>query len=99
MTGIRRETISAYLREAGVELRRPRGRLLPAKPASCPDEVITDSDAENTVDPGISHTEPKPASQIEQVITDSAPIVAQIVDTRTAGNPESQPLHAKSIAR
>ena len=27
-TGIRRETVSAYLKEAGVELRPPRGRLL-----------------------------------------------------------------------
>src|ERR1039457_3942140 len=33
-TEVRRETISAYLKEAGVELRPPRGRQLPAKPAS-----------------------------------------------------------------
>src|SRR5207253_8176772 len=33
-TGIRRETISAYLKEAGVALRPPRGRQIPAKPAS-----------------------------------------------------------------
>jgi len=31
--GVRRETISAYLKEAGVALRLPRGRLLPLKPA------------------------------------------------------------------
>jgi hypothetical protein len=31
-TGVRRETISAYLKEAGVPLRPPRGRLEPAKP-------------------------------------------------------------------
>ena len=33
-TGIRRETVSAYLKEAGVELRPPRGRRLRPKPAS-----------------------------------------------------------------
>jgi hypothetical protein len=32
-TGVRRETVSAYLKEAGVAIRAPRGRLL-AKPAS-----------------------------------------------------------------
>jgi transposase len=42
-TGIRRETISAYLKEAGVELRPPRGRRLRAKPASPTVEVTTDS--------------------------------------------------------
>jgi transposase len=33
-TGVRRETISTYLKEAGVALRPPRGRQIPAKPAS-----------------------------------------------------------------
>ena len=33
-TGVRRETISAYLKEAGVALRLPRGRLVPAKAAN-----------------------------------------------------------------
>ena len=42
-TGVRRETISAYLKEAGVALRPPRGRRLPAKPASRADEVTPDS--------------------------------------------------------
>ena len=63
-TGIRRETISAYLKEAGVTLRLPRGRLVPAKPAnevtpdpkvakpaSCADEVTPDSDAESAAVP------------------------------------------------
>ena len=44
-TGIRRETISAYLKDAGVDLLRPRGRLLPAKPANGSGQVITDSAA------------------------------------------------------
>jgi len=59
-TGIRRETISAYLKEAGVTLRLPRGRLVPAKPAnevtpdpegakpaSCANQVTPDSDADS----------------------------------------------------
>jgi lambda repressor-like predicted transcriptional regulator len=33
-TGVRRETISAYLKEAEVPLRLPRGRRIPAKAAS-----------------------------------------------------------------
>jgi transposase len=62
------------LKNAGVELRRPRGRLLPAKPASCADEVITDSSPENTADRGPVATtgEAKPASVSDQVITDWA---------------------------
>ena len=40
-TGIRRETISTYLKEAGVELRPPRGRTL-SKPASPDDQVPPD---------------------------------------------------------
>ena len=58
-TGIRRETIAAYLEEAGVERRLPRGRRLRAKPASQPAEVFTDPVAA------------KPASPGAQVITDS----------------------------
>jgi transposase len=63
-TGVRRETISAYLKEAGVALRLPRGRLVPArpanlvatdpqpaKPASCADEVNPDSGAESAAEP------------------------------------------------
>jgi transposase len=50
---IRRETISGYLRAAGIPIRPPGGwgRLTPAKPAI---EVITDSaiDPEVTTDPG-----------------------------------------------
>lgn len=44
-TGFRRETVSAYLKEAGVAQRPPRGRQLPAKPASPVEEVTTDSEA------------------------------------------------------
>ena len=47
-TGIRRETISIHLKEAGVELRPPRGRQLAAKPASETEEVTPDSGGEST---------------------------------------------------
>jgi transposase len=55
-TGVRRETISAYLKAAGVVIRKPGswGRQAPAKPAN---GVITDS------------TDSKPANEAE-VITD-----------------------------
>jgi transposase len=55
-TGVRRETASAYLKEAGIAVRPPGGwgRLAPAKPAN---EVTTDSSEskpanEVTTDPG-----------------------------------------------
>jgi transposase len=58
-TGIRRETISAYLKEAGVALRPPRGRRIRAKPASRAGEVTPDS------------MPAKPASGAQEVTTDS----------------------------
>jgi len=71
-TGVRRETVSAYLKDAGVELRPPRARLLRPKPASCPDEVITDSEREKCADQVIGDCvdSAKPASVTGQVITD-----------------------------
>ena len=58
-TGVRRETISAYLKEAEVPLRLPRGRRIPAKAASRAAEVTpdfaADAAAENT-----PKAEPKP---------------------------------------
>jgi transposase len=47
-TGVRRETISAYLKEAGVVLRPPRGRQIRAKPASDGEQVTTDSGGESS---------------------------------------------------
>lgn len=63
-TGVRRETASAYLKAAGIPVRSPRARLLPAtsKPASR-EGVSTDSGSERTS---------KPASR-EGVSTDSEP--------------------------
>ena len=60
-TGVRRETASAYLKAAGVGVRRPGawGRRAPAKPAN---EVTTGSDAgqaESMVNPS-----PTPTSKI-----------------------------------
>ena len=56
-TGIRRETISAYLKEAGVALRPPRGRRIRAKPAN---EVITDFGGELVVRAAAA-AEPQPS--------------------------------------
>lgn len=56
-TGVRRETVSKYLKSAGIPVRPPRGRRLPK--AASREGVITD--------PG-----PKPASR-EEVITDPDP--------------------------
>ena len=56
--GVRRETISIYLRAAGIAMREPRGQYIPAKPASREEGVITDP------------AEAKPAS-LDEVITDS----------------------------
>ena len=56
--GVRRETISVYLRAAGIAMRAPRGQYIPAKPASREEGVITDP------------AEAKPAS-LDEVITDS----------------------------
>jgi transposase len=57
--GVRRETISVYLKAAGIAMRPPRGQYIPAKPASREEAVITDP------------AEAKPASQSDEVITDS----------------------------
>jgi transposase len=56
-TGIRRETVALYLKEAGVALRPPGGRQLPAKPASPVAEVTTDSRAAD----GPPALDPKPS--------------------------------------
>ena len=39
---MRRETISVYLKAAGIAMRAPRGQYIPAKPASREEGVITD---------------------------------------------------------
>lgn len=57
--GVRRETISVYLKAAGIAMRAPRGQYIPAKPASREEGVITDP------------AQAKPASQSAGVITDS----------------------------
>ncbi len=52
-----RETISIYLKAAGIAMRAPRGQYIPAKPASL-NEVITDSGGESA-----TTSEAKPDSQ------------------------------------
>ena len=58
-TSVRRETVSAYLKEAGIALRPPRGRRIRSKPASRAGEVNPDS------------TAAKPASRAGEVTPDS----------------------------
>jgi transposase len=57
-TGVRRETISAYLKQTGVALRPPRGRRIRAKPASPANEATPDSEPA------------KPASRSEEATPD-----------------------------
>jgi len=98
-TGVRRETISAYLKEAGVGLRPPRGRQLPAKPASPADGVTTDPEApqpasEVAADSGAA----KPASEAESVIPDSGGDCAPGPAIASATRPESQPGRSPSAS-
>ena len=58
---MRRETISAYLKEAGVPLRPPRGRLEPSKPVN---GVTTDPTPSEPVREAESDPDAKPASEV-----------------------------------
>ena len=58
-TSVRRETVSAYLKEAGIALRPPRGRRIRSKTASRAGEVTPDC------------TPAKPASEAAEVTPDS----------------------------
>ena len=89
-TGIRRETISAYLKEVGVELRTPRGRQLPPKPASAGEEVTPDPELPNRAGEGVPDcTSAKPASADEEVTPDSGP--------DSAGGTAAQPGNAGTL--
>ncbi len=55
-TGVRRETASAYLKEAGVDVRQPGRWGRPSKPAN---EVTADPDGSQAAVPG-----PKPANEV-----------------------------------
>jgi transposase len=81
-TGVRRETISAYLKEAGVALRPPRGRRIRAKPASRAGEVTPDSPSA------------KPASPAEEVTSDSGGESAG----ETLATPEPKPGRSPSAS-
>jgi transposase len=63
-TGIRRETVSAYLKEAAIALRPPRGRQVPAKPASPVGPVTTDPEPPQPAHPVTTDSD-KPASPPE----------------------------------
>jgi transposase len=78
-TGFRRETISTYLKEAGVALRPPRGRRIRAKPASRADEVAPDP------------TPAKPASEAAEVTPDSGRESAGGSDAKPEPKPGRSP--------
>jgi transposase len=76
--GVRRETISIYLKAAGIAMRAPRSQIIPAKPASREDGVITDSSCA------------KPAS-LSEVITDSGGESAAVAEARLDPRPGRSP--------
>jgi transposase len=77
--GVRRETISVYLKAAGIAMRAPRGQNIPAKPASREEGVITD--------PACA----KPASLSDEVITDSGVESAALSEAKLAPQPGRSP--------
>jgi transposase len=85
-TGVRRETISSYLKEAGVELRPPRGRVLISKPASLVGGVTPDPERQNPAenDTIADSDQSKPASQTEPVTPDSDRMAAGETDVNAA---------------
>jgi hypothetical protein len=82
--GVRRETVSAYLKAAGVAMRAPRGQFIPAKPASREGGVITDP------------TCAKPASPSE-VITDSGGESATLAEAKRDPQPCRSPSSSACI--
>jgi len=82
--GVRRETISVYLKASGIAMRSPRGQIIPAKPASREDGVITDP------------TCAKPASPSE-VITDSGGESATLVVAKPVPLPGRRPSSSACI--
>jgi transposase len=76
--GVRRETISVYLRAAGIAMRAPRGQYILPKPASREEGVITDP------------AEAKPAS-LNEVITDSGGESATTTEAKPDSQPGRSP--------
>ena len=76
--GVRRETISVYLKAAGIAMRAPRGQIIPAKPARREEGVITD--------PACA----KPAS-LSEVITDSGRESATLAEEKPDPRPGRSP--------
>jgi transposase len=82
--GVHRETISVYLRAAGIAMRAPRGQYIPAKPASQEEGVITDP------------AEAKPAS-LDGVITDSGGESATTTEAKPDSQPGRSPSSSACI--
>jgi transposase len=89
--GVRRETVSTYLKEAGVQLRLPRGRLLP-KPASPSGEVTPGSVAAkpHPDQDAVPSAPTEPASSDTQVTPDSSQVAAEKT-TAVAVQPSRSP--------
>src|SRR6266404_8264759 len=83
-TRVRRETASAYLKAAGVEVRSPRGRRLGAKPASA-GEVSTDfyADSNPANEVSTDSAASKPASEVS---TDSG--LTRAAEPRPTATPD-----------
>jgi len=96
-TSVRRETVSAYLKEAGIALRLPRGRRIRAKPASRAGEVTPDSAlakpaseaVEVPPEPGGSSDLPGPAGPTR---VSTAPPRRQVAAMFAEEKPSLQPL-------
>ena len=94
-TGIRRETISAYLKETGVQLRPPRGRRLSPKPASPVAEVTPDPELPEPAGEGVpDSTSAKPASAGAEVTPDPDPKPPG----GTTAKPEPKPTRSSSAS-
>lgn len=93
VTGIRRETVSKYLKAAGIAVRPPGGwgKLPPAKAANT---VITDSGAESKAANGaITDSDGVPAKAANEVITDS-----QTGEAKPATSPITDPAKLAAVA-
>jgi transposase len=86
-TGVRRETASKYLKAAGIDVRLPRARELPAKPASGsttdPEATQAKAASGSTTDPEAAEAKPASGST-----TDPGPAAGQ-TDPACEGSPDA----------
>jgi len=86
VTGVRRETTSAYLKAAGISVRPPGRWGRTAKPAI---EVTTDSESATQVNPALNNPEvAKPAIQVTTDSSGTSPLIKRRVTAVTLSNCE-----------